>query len=201
MDYSTRDIPDVADTSKIMNADVVAKQQFPYAKTVQQQQGEGALAVSDAVPRLPDYAKPGNYNTELGAMEPQFQQWIKQNDIPFDVSAPVSDYDMRGFYKALQEGHPEAKEAINPNDGKIHFPDYWKTPYHESFSNESQWADSQKAPHWNSKDQLVTPDGKIVFDERKKSVEQAQKKNQSNKAFLMDLKGLLEKHRQKQGQP
>ena len=165
-----------------------------------------SLAISDAVPRLPEYAKPGEYNTDLGdpKSEIQFQQWVKQNSIPFDPAAPVSDYDMRGFYKALQEGDPKAKEALNSNDGKMHFPDYWKTPYHESFSAESQWADPKKAPKWNDRDQLIMPDGKIVYDERAKAAERVTTKNQKNKTFLMELKELIGKHRQlnqqKQGQ-
>jgi hypothetical protein len=157
---------------------------------------QSAQEVSDAVPRLPSYAKPGNYNTDLGdpKTEMAFQQWVKQNNIPFDPAAPVSDYDMRGFYQALQAGDPKAKEALNPNDSQMHFPDYWKTPYHESFSNESQWADSKKAPKWNEQDQLVTPDGKVVFDERKKSVKNAAAKNEENKGLLSELKDLLTKH-------
>ena len=73
---------------------------------------------------------------------------------------------MRGFYKAMLAGNSMATSAVNPNDQKLHYPDYWKTPYHKSFSNESQWADPAKAPRWNEKDQLVMPDGTVVFDER-----------------------------------
>ena len=147
---------------------------------------QSAQQVSDAVPRLPEYAKPGKYNTDLGTPEAeiQFQQWVKQNNIPFDPAAPVSDYDMRGFWKALQTGDPKAKEALNSNDGQMHFPDYWKTPYHESFSNESQWADPVKAPRWNNQDQLVTPDGKVVFDEKQKAAEKIQTKSEGNKQTL-----------------
>ena len=182
--------------ANIMGTDAAAKEQFPYAITVQQQQASDAVSISDAVPRLPDYAKPGKYNTDLGApdAELKFQQWVKQNNIPFDPAAPVSDYDMRGFYQALQAGDPKAKEAFNANDGQMHFPDYWKTPYHESFSNESQWADTSKAPKWNDKDQLVTPDGKVVFDERDKATEKMASKNEENKSLLGDLKDLLAKH-------
>ena len=183
-DYSRRDIPDKADMGKIMSADVAAKQQFPYAITVQEQQGRGAQTISDAVPRLPDYVKPGDhtYNTDLGKdQELKFQAWVKENNVPFDVAAPVSDYDMRGFYKALQAGDEKAKEALNPNDKQMHFPDYWKTPYHKSFSAESQWADPKKAPRWNEQDQLVMPDGRVVFDEKKEALERTMKKQEENK--------------------
>lgn len=73
---------------------------------------------------------------------------------------------MRGFYKALKSGDPKAKNAIDPNDNKLHYPDYWKTPYHQTFSNESQWA-TKNAPHWTDDDKLVLPNGRVVFDDRK----------------------------------
>jgi hypothetical protein len=158
-------------------------------------QGQEATEISDAVPRLPDYAKPGEYNTKLDSQtEQEFQQWVQQNKIPFDPKAPVSDYDMRGYFKALKSGDPKAKQEENQNDGKMHFPDYWKTPYHESFSADSQWADPIKAPRWNSKDQLVTPDGKVIFDERKKQTERVDKKAEENKFVLQELKTFLNKH-------
>ncbi len=118
-----------------------------------------------------------SYSTELGNKEPFFRAWVRQNSIPFDPNAAISDYDMRGFWLALQNKDPKALTAINPNDKQLHFPDYWKTPYHESFSNESQWADPAKAPRWNEQDQLVTPKGQVVFDERKRSLEQLVKQN------------------------
>jgi hypothetical protein len=108
----------------------------------------------------------GDYLTELStAEEQQFQKWVKENDVPFDPS-PKADYDMRGFWKGLQSGDPHATSGINANDNKIHFSDYWKTPYHESFSSESQYAVKGSAPSWNENDQLVMPDGRVVFDER-----------------------------------
>jgi len=114
------------------------------------------------------YAKPapsGGYLTRLSpGDEQQFQQWVKQNNVPFDPS-PQADYDMRGFYKGLKAGDPHARTGMNSNDGKLHYSDYWKTPYHKSFSAESQWA-TTGAPRWNEKDQLVLPSGQIVLDER-----------------------------------
>jgi hypothetical protein len=106
------------------------------------------------------------YNTPLSPMdEMMFQGWLGKNNVPFDPKAPVSDYDMRGFWKGLQEGHPQAQSAIDPNDGKMHYPDYWKTPYHDTFSDQSQWA-GPTAPKWNDQDQLVTPGARIQFDDR-----------------------------------
>jgi muramidase (phage lysozyme) len=110
-------------------------------------------------------APPEGYLTKLDpADEAKFQDWVKTNKVPFDPS-PTADYDMRGFWKDLTTGGGHAKTGANANDGKLHFTDYFKTPYHESFSSESQWA-TDKAPTWNEKDQLVTPDGRVVFDER-----------------------------------
>ena len=115
------------------------------------------------------WVKPGefNYNTQLEPpQELAFRAWLQKNKVPFDLQQNITDYDMRGFYKALSSGDVRAKSAVDPNDGRMHYPDYWKTPYHATFSNESQWADPAKAPQWNEKDQLVLPDGTVVFDDR-----------------------------------
>lgn len=100
------------------------------------------------------YGKPGPYITPLTPAEQTgFQGWIKQNHVPYDP-APTADYDMPGFYKALQSGDPIAKTAINATDHLPHYPDKWKTPFHKSFSNESQYA-LPGAPHWEEGDLLV----------------------------------------------
>lgn len=108
----------------------------------------------------------GGYLTKLTPdEETKFQQWAQQfGAIVSD--GPKADYDMRGFWKAQQSGDPAAATAVNPNDKQIHFPDTYKTPYHESFSRESKFA-TPDAPTWNDQDQLVAPDGAVVFDERK----------------------------------
>lgn len=112
--------------------------------------------------------KDHGYATQLEPHEEQaFRAWVQENNVPFD-SSPQADYDMRGFWKALMAKDPRAATAVNPNDKAMHYPDYWKTPYHESFSNESQWA-TDKAPSWNDKDQLVSPAGAVVFDEKAKA--------------------------------
>jgi hypothetical protein len=117
------------------------------------------------------YALPpsmGSYLTKLPTQEElAFQQWVQQNQVPFNP-APNADYDMRGFWQALMANDPRATTAINPNDKQMHYPDYWKTPYHESFSAESKWA-APGAPVWNNLDQLVLPSAKIAFDEKAKN--------------------------------
>jgi hypothetical protein len=111
--------------------------------------------------------KPGStYNTQLDPLtELLFRGWVGKNNVPFNVDAPVSDYDMRGFYKAQQQQNPMALSALNANDGLMHYPDYWKTPLHQSFSNESQWG-MASAPQWVNDSQLAAPNGRVVFDEK-----------------------------------
>lgn len=128
------------------------------------------------------------YNTDLGPHEAAFQQWVQQNKVPFDVHSGITDYDMRGFWAALQVGDPKALTAVDPNDKRLHYPDYWKTPYHESFSAESQWADPDKAPKWNEKDQLVAPDGTVIYDDRKANAQKLLKKHENNKAMQRGMK-------------
>ena len=107
----------------------------------------------------------GHYQTRLSPPEDmRFRQWRIVNDVPYDASA-TSDYDMAGFWKALQAGDPTAATGINANDGQMHYTDFFKTPYHESFSRESKFA-KPNAPAWNDLDQLIDTLGRVVFDER-----------------------------------
>jgi hypothetical protein len=109
------------------------------------------------------------YNTQLNPLDEfAYRQWVRQNGVPTnpDATAP-QDYDMRGFYQGLQQGNPKAQSAIDPNDSRMHYPDFWKTPLHQTLSNESQWAPAN-APVWNAQDQLVGQGGRIMFDDRAK---------------------------------
>lgn len=112
--------------------------------------------------------QPGaSYNTTLDpGQEKFFRMWVAGNHVPFNPDATEpQDYDMRGFYQGLQQQNPKAMSAIDPNDGLMHYPDYWKTPIHQSFSNESQWAPAS-APAWNAQDQLVSQGGRVIFDDQ-----------------------------------
>jgi hypothetical protein len=136
------------------------------------QQGGDPLAINSPLAPNANLAgrQPGaGYNTTLDpGTEQLFRQWLAQNKVPFDPDAKTpQDYDMRGFYQGLQQGNPKAKSAVDPNDSRLHFPDFWKTPSHETFSNESQWAPGN-APAWNEQDQLVSQGGRVLFDDRKK---------------------------------
>jgi hypothetical protein len=117
------------------------------------------------------WAKIGPYETALNPnQEKQFRQWVAQNRIPFDPEERPNDYDMRGYYKALLENKVERRD---PNDPEAHFPDTFKTPYHESFSNESRYA-THDAPRWTESethDLLVDKDGNVVFSEPKRQAQ------------------------------
>lgn len=108
------------------------------------------------------YAAP-NWRDKLTSLDPteesKFLLWADKNQAPI-----TDDYDMRGYWKS---GAPNT--VINQNDGLPHYPDTWKTPLHESFSGESVYANHRvKLPAWNNRDQLISPDGEILFDERKR---------------------------------
>lgn len=108
-----------------------------------------------------------SYNTPLNPLDEfAFRQWVADNKVPFNPdSTQPQDYDMRGFWQGLQQQNPKAISAIDPNDSRLHYPDFWKTPIHETFSNESQWA-SANAPQWTPTDQLAAPNGRVLFDDR-----------------------------------
>jgi hypothetical protein len=132
----------------------------------------GEPSASAAYERNKPYVRPGasNFSTTLAPdYELAFRQWLTQNNVPFDPDSQApQDYDMRGFWQGLQNQNPVARSAVDPNDSRMHYPDYWKTPYHETFSNESQWA-TDMAPRWNEQDQLTAPSGRILFDDRRRN--------------------------------
>lgn len=115
------------------------------------------------------YANP-QWQQQMTKLSPEqekaFMGWVQANKVPFNPKDLYPDYDMRGFWLAQQNKDPRAINAIDPYDKQIHYPDYWKTPYHETFSSESQWA-KEGAPSWKD-DVLTTPKGEIIFDPRKK---------------------------------
>lgn len=123
------------------------------------------------------YARPAsetnNYTTDLsGDQEKQFRQWVGQNKVPFDPDGQANDYDMRGYWKDVvsQGGNEQQRNTV---DGQMHFPDTYKTPFHQSFSEGSKYA-LPSAPEWVGPNGL--PDlnghqlrdkasGRIVYDE------------------------------------
>jgi hypothetical protein len=106
------------------------------------------------------------YNTALPPQqEAQFRAWLTENQVPFNPNLPVSDYDMRGYWSALQAGDPHAKQEVDPNDNRPHFPDYWKTPLSPTFSSDSQWANPEVAPRWEG-DNYQLPNGQVLWDDK-----------------------------------
>lgn len=109
------------------------------------------------------YSRAGPYRTNLPPQqEVAFQRWVRHNNVPFDPHQTIQDYDMRGFWNGLQSGDPRARSAIDPNDQRLHYPDVWKTPYHQTFSADSQWA-GPGAPQWQE-NRLMGADGNVLFD-------------------------------------
>jgi hypothetical protein len=109
----------------------------------------------------------GGYITKLPPdQQALFLEWVRQNKIPYDPS-PKADYDMPGFWQALQSNDPKAVSAIDPYDKKLHFTDYFKTPYHKTFSEESKYS-VPGAPKWSPDgSQLIDKNGNVIFDARK----------------------------------
>jgi hypothetical protein len=119
-------------------------------------------ALNQRYARNREWAKRGSYQTRLSpAEEKEFHGWLYKNAVPFDPHWPpdqsMQDYDMRGFYKAMKKGDPLAKQ----DPGSLHFPDKWKTPYHETFSNQSMYA-TPDAPQWKG-GALVDKQGNVIW--------------------------------------
>ena len=133
---------------------------FGQAQDVQQDPEEAKLDQNYKLNS--QWAKPPPYQTQLSpADELDFRQWVVKNKIPFDLTWPSDqskqDYDMRGYYQAMNAGDPSAQQSSNG-----HFPDTWKTPYHESFSNQSKYA-TDDAPRWKGTI-LIGAQGQRLFD-------------------------------------
>ena len=108
------------------------------------------------------FANAGPYKTSLSeGEEAKFQQWVTTNKVPFDPGSQ-SDYDMRGYWKDVaSKGQNET--AINPVDQQLHFPDTYKTPYHESFSAESKYATADNPFKWQGETLTDTRSGTPVY--------------------------------------
>ena len=113
------------------------------------------------------YANP-NWQQEMTKLpaeqEEEFLNWVKSNKVPFDPNDKYPDYDMRGYYLSTLNNPQAPQAAINQATQSLHYPDTFKTPYHESFSSESKWA-TEGAPSWQE-NKLVSPTGEVIFEDK-----------------------------------
>lgn len=94
-----------------------------------------------------------NWQTSLSPEEEKaFVAWVQNNNVPFDPSSKLSDYDMRGFWK----------ETGGKWDGG-HFPDTYKTPYDTTFSGESKYAKPGTPFQWQGDNLIDTRTGQLIF--------------------------------------
>lgn len=116
---------------------------------------EGPQYYDAAYAHNQQFALPGPYQTQLSPeQEGSFRAWVTQYGVPFDPAAPVSDYDMRGYW--LESGGA-------PFQGGD-FPDTYKTPYDTTFSSESKYATPDNPFHWQGDNQLIDRrDGSLIF--------------------------------------
>ena len=127
-----------------------------------------AVRASQLFARNKQWAAAGPYTTPLDPNdEARFRGWVAANNIPVDPNDPAPDYDMRGYWQQRQFGQVPGTK-INPNDNEPHYPDTFKTPYHESFSAQSMYA-NPGAPIWINDSQLAdAKTGAVLFDEKAK---------------------------------
>jgi hypothetical protein len=106
--------------------------------------------------KFPDGGKiynPNNANSDLN-----FLNWYKNNTIEGKRGVPYSnelDYDYFSFYKNKSVG--------NINN---HFPDTYKLPNHETFSNESLYAGNGAKGYWDKNKFIKYQDGGQIMKER-----------------------------------
>lgn len=116
---------------------------------------EGPQLYHAAYQRNRRFAKPGPYQTKLNPqVERFFRAWVAARSVPFNVKAPVVDYDMRGFYKSTR--------GQGWNQGS-HFPDTYKTPYDTTFSSESEYATPNNPLVWRGNKLINRQTGQVIF--------------------------------------
>lgn len=125
---------------------------YPFPRFTNEDDPEGAYAF------FAPYAVPGPYQTQLsGQEEKDFRIWLTMNHIgtrDFDPSDPHSNYDMRGLWK---------DSGGQPHPGQF-FTDRYKTPYDNTFSNESKYAAPGNPFYWSDPATLIDKrDGSVVF--------------------------------------
>jgi hypothetical protein len=117
----------------------------------------------------PPFVQPPNASTQLSpGDELRFQSWLRSNNVNFDPrnTGQPTDYDMRGFFQRQQQGDPIAQNRVDPNDNRMHYPDVWKTPSHETFGAQSMYSTNPNAPDWVNDRQMATPNARLTFGQQ-----------------------------------
>jgi hypothetical protein len=118
---------------------------------------EGPELYQRAFQHNQQFAQPGPYHTQLSPQEEQsFREWVQKRGVPFNPDAPISDYDMRGFWK-------EQPEKAKTWRAGSHFPDTYKTPYDTTFSAESKYAKPNTPFTWDGDNLIDKRTGRIIF--------------------------------------
>lgn len=132
---------------------------------------QARLAEPPAV-RLAERGTPeSGFNSQItAASEPAFRDWM-QRVAPGDDGG---DYDYRGAFAA----------GLDRDGYSAHFPDTFKKPNHETFSDESQYAKfaPQRAGRWEG-ERYIPPKGRVSDAEAKKLGEQADAMAEANRSM------------------
>lgn len=140
-----------------------------------------------------EYKEDSPYHTRLTSDEQQqFTKWVLKNGAPYD-NTKYSDYDMPGFWKALTDPN-DAEHAIaqanqSEYDKTMHYPDYWKTPYHDTMSTESKYATGLE-PSWFG-NRLIDQGGWIQADQSQNPISTDAPLNQNGIMPTPTNKGLV----------
>jgi hypothetical protein len=122
--------------------------------------GEGPQYYGQAFAHNSPFAMPSstNWQTQLSPEDERtFTDWVRQNKVPFNPADKTPDYDMRGFWQAMQSGQAE---KWTPGS---HFPDTFKTPYDTTFSAESKYAKPGTPFKWQGDNLIDTRSGQLIF--------------------------------------
>ena len=134
----------------------VSKTKIPFARIVNEKDSYYLTAPDLVFTKYPNGGKiynPNNVNSDLN-----FLNWYKNNTIEGKRGVPYSnelDYDYFSFYKNKGVG--------NVNN---HFPDTYKLPNHETFSNESLYAGNGAKGYWDKNKFIKYQDGGQIMKER-----------------------------------
>lgn len=127
------------------------------------------MAWSRIIGRTPTPAAiPEAYRTPLTPHEEQqFRAWMPWLNEQFGAQQDPNDptYDLRGLWKLLQGGilgSAGGVMGVDPGDQQMHATDQFKTPYHPTASNESQYM-GPSAPSWTPEGVQLDDTGQVTM--------------------------------------